>query len=58
MFFFVFLFLSILGEYIGRLLEESTHRPMYFIMEEEHSSVLLGEGLERNVLHASQRNPS
>jgi len=54
MFFFLFLFLSILGEYIGKLLEESTDRPPYVIEEERNSSVLYSHGPARNVLHKSE----
>lgn len=55
MFFFLFLFLSILGEYIGKLLQESADRPPYIVMEERNSSVLIGDGLGTNVLHESER---
>src|SRR5438105_2405397 len=41
MFFFVFLILVILSEYIGRILEESKERPLYYVLEERNSSVLL-----------------
>lgn len=39
MFFFIFVILAILSEYIGRILEESRDRPLYFIAEERGSAV-------------------
>lgn len=39
MFFLLFLILTILSEYIARILEESKDRPLYFIEYESHSTV-------------------
>ncbi len=39
MFFLLFLILTILSEYIARILEESKDQPLYFIQYETHSSV-------------------
>lgn len=39
MFLMLFIILTILAEYIGRLLEESKDEPLYFIEYEEHSTV-------------------
>ena len=41
MFFFLFVILTVLGEYIGRILAETQNRPLYYVMEERNSSVLL-----------------
>jgi len=49
MFFFVFVILSVLSEYIGRILEESRHRPLYYILEEMNSSVMLANTQRRNI---------
>ena len=53
MFFFVFLLLTILSEYIGRILEESKERPLYYVLEERNSSVLLADQERRNVVRES-----
>jgi len=53
MFLFLFLILSVLAEYVGRLLEESRDRPSYFIAEERHSSVLIVDATRRNVVNES-----
>lgn len=39
MFFLLFIILTILAEYIGRLLEEAKDEPLYFIEYEDHSTV-------------------
>lgn len=39
MFFLLFLILTILSEYVARILEESKDQPLYFIQYETHSSV-------------------
>lgn len=43
MFFLLFLLLAVLAEYIGRLVEESAERPLYYVMEERNSNVLVAE---------------
>ncbi len=53
MFLFLFLILSVLCEYIGRLLEETRDRPLYFVAEERNSSVLVADATRRNVVHES-----
>jgi glycosyltransferase involved in cell wall biosynthesis len=53
MFLFLFLILSVLAEYIGRLLEESRDRPLYFVAEERQSSVLIADATRRNVVNES-----
>lgn len=53
MFFFLFVILTVLGEYIGRILAESQDRPLYYVMEERNSSVLLLDPERRNVVSES-----
>jgi dolichol-phosphate mannosyltransferase len=50
MFFFLFLILAVLCEYVGRILEETQERPLYFVRSEETSSVLLEDSIGNNVL--------
>ncbi|PTL80224.1 glycosyltransferase family 2 protein [Vitiosangium sp. GDMCC 1.1324] len=49
LFFLVFLILSVLSEYIGRLMEESRERPLYHVLDEQNSNVLLAEPERRNI---------
>ena len=53
MFFFVFLILTVLSEYVGHILEESRERPLYHVLEERNSSVLLADQERRNVVKDS-----
>lgn len=53
MFFLVFVILSALAEYIGRVLEETRDRPPYFVAEQLQSSVLVADAQRRNVVHES-----
>jgi polyisoprenyl-phosphate glycosyltransferase len=50
MFFFLFLILTVLGEYIGRILAETQNRPLYYITEERNSSVLVVDPDQKNVI--------
>jgi glycosyltransferase involved in cell wall biosynthesis len=50
MFFFVFLVLAILCEYVGRILLEAQDRPQYFVLGESKSSIMLREGARLNVV--------
>lgn len=43
MFFFLFLLLSVISEYLVRLLDEVKQGPLYFVAEEKQSSVLIFE---------------
>lgn len=49
MFFFLFVSLAVLSEYIGRLLAESRREPTYFIMEELMSERLIADETRRNI---------
>lgn len=49
-----FLMLALMGEYLGRLLEESAHRPLYHVWEELSSAVMLDHANRRNVLEHSE----
>ncbi len=46
----MFLMLALMGEYLGRLLEESTDRPLYHVRDELSSEVMLAALSRRNVL--------
>lgn len=49
-FFLLFLTLSVLSEYLGRLLTESKERPSYYILEERHSLEKVSGETRRNTL--------
>lgn len=50
MFFFLFLFLAVVSEYIGRMLAEARREPAYFIMEELASDRLIADEGRRNIV--------
>jgi dolichol-phosphate mannosyltransferase len=54
MFFFLFLILAVLCEYVGRLLGEVRDRPLYHVVEERNSSVMIADEDRRNVVTDSQ----
>jgi dolichol-phosphate mannosyltransferase len=54
MFFFLFLILAVLCEYVGRILEETQDRPLYFVSAERTSSVLLENSIEKNILNEAK----
>lgn len=56
MFFFIFLILTILCEYIGRLLVETENRPLYHVMEEINSSVMISNIERKNITNRSAEN--
>ena len=56
MFFFVFLILSMLCAYVGRLLAEVRDRPLYYVMEERNSSVMVADEERKNVVTDSQED--
>jgi dolichol-phosphate mannosyltransferase len=53
----VFLMLALMGEYLGRLLEESADRPLYHIRDELSSAVMLSDLSRRNVLDRPDESP-
>ena len=58
MFFFVFLVLAVLSAYIGRLLQEGSRVPQYYVLEERQSSVLLDEDGRKNIVAHSEGPPA
>ena len=54
MFGFMFVMLATLSEYMGRLLGEVKDRPLYFVLEERSSSVLLVNENRKNVVVESR----
>jgi len=55
MFFFLFLTLAVLGEYVGQLLDEVRARPLYVARQERVSSVLIADGERVNVVGESAK---
>jgi dolichol-phosphate mannosyltransferase len=53
MFLFLFLILAVLCEYVGRIFDESKGRPLYYVMEEKTSSVILLDDQKKNVVTES-----
>ncbi|MEX1025330.1 MAG: glycosyltransferase [Planctomycetota bacterium] len=51
MFLFLFVILTVLAEYVGRLLAETRDRPLYFVAEERSSSVMIPDEERRNVVY-------
>ena len=49
MFFCLFLFVTVLCEYVGRILSELRSRPHYFTLEERNSSVIIANEDRKNV---------
>ncbi|XXF80655.1 glycosyltransferase family 2 protein [Myxococcaceae bacterium GXIMD 01537] len=56
MFFLLFLLLTVLSEYIGRLVEESADRPLYHVLEERNSNVLVADR-RMNIVNESASEP-
>ena len=54
LFFLVFAMLTLIGEHLGRLLDESVDRPLYHVREEQSSSVMLSDLTRRNVMDRSE----
>lgn len=54
MFFFIFVILTVLSEYVGRILEETRHRPLYYVLEEKNSSVMVADSDRKNVVGLRQ----
>jgi len=53
MFFFLFLILAVVCEYVGRILEETQNRPLYFVADEKHSPMSLESTMTRNIVNES-----
>jgi len=53
LFFLLFFILALLGEYIGRLLQETADRPLYYILDEKSSKTMIANEAVRNVLGRS-----
>lgn len=53
MFFFLFLVLAVLCEYVGRILEETWSRPLYLVRDERNSSTAVLGSDRRNVVTRS-----
>jgi polyisoprenyl-phosphate glycosyltransferase len=52
-YFFLFLMLTILTEYVGRLLGQTHDRPLYFVAEERNSPAMILDENRRNVVEQS-----
>jgi polyisoprenyl-phosphate glycosyltransferase len=57
MFFFICLILAVMSEYIGAILGEVRSRPLYFIAQEENSSVLLEDTVQSSIVKESAPEP-
>ncbi len=54
LFFLVFVMLTMIGEHLGRLLDEAVDRPLYHVREEQASAVMLSDLARRNVMDRSE----
>lgn len=54
LFFLVFVMLTMIGEHLGRLVDESGGRPLYHVREEQASAVMLSDLTRRNVMSQSE----
>ena len=53
LFFLVFVMLTMIGEHLGRLMDEAVDRPLYHVREEQASAVMLSDLARRNVMDRS-----
>lgn len=53
MFLLVFMVLTVISEYVGRILDQIRERPLYYIVEEQSSPVSLVDEKRRNVVKGS-----
>lgn len=56
MFFIINLTLAVIAEYVLRIMDESRDRPVYFVLDEMSSSVLIPAASRRNVVMESQQD--
>lgn len=56
--FLMFLMLALIGEYMARVLDESTERPLYHLRDEKASAIMISDATRRNVLERSVEHPS
>ncbi len=56
MFFVLFLAVAVISEYVGRILDETRARPLYYIREERNSSLKLLDDERRNVVTTSRED--
>ena len=54
LFFLTFVMLTLIGEHLGRLIDESVDRPLYHVREEQSSSVMLSDLARKNVMDRSE----
>lgn len=54
LFFLAFMMMTLIGEHLGRLIEESVDRPLYHVREEQSSSVMLSDLARKNVMDRSE----
>jgi polyisoprenyl-phosphate glycosyltransferase len=54
MFFFLFIIISVLMEYVDRILNETKNRPSYYVAEESYSSVMIIDENYRNIVFSSE----
>jgi polyisoprenyl-phosphate glycosyltransferase len=56
MFFLLFIILTVIAEYLSRLIEETKNHPAYYIMDEKSSSVMISKQfIRRNILRDSEK---
>jgi dolichol-phosphate mannosyltransferase len=53
MFFFVFMILTVMSEYVGHILVESRDRPLYYVSGERNSSAAIADRNRRNIVTES-----
>ena len=54
LFLLVFVMLTMIGEHLGRLVDEAGGRPLYHVREEQASAVMLSDLTRRNVMSQSE----
>ena len=56
LFFFLFLIVAVLCEYVGRILAEIQDRPLYYVREERSSPAIVSNEERKNVVTRSLEN--